>query len=113
MRQSRIAATVDVHTFTDSFRGTLDPDNRWVLLAKLIPGQELQEAYTPQFSANVGAPARGVSLAFGSLYLKQSLDLTDEKTVLQIQENPYMQFSLGFYPFRGRDAAEQHSTPDR
>ena len=64
--------------------GTLDPDNRWVLLAELIPWQELEEAYAPQFSANVGAPAKPVRLAFGSLYIKQRLGLTDEETVLQL-----------------------------
>jgi len=36
-----------------------------------------------------------VRLAFGSLYIKQRLGLTDEETVLQIQENAYMQFFLG------------------
>jgi len=44
----------------------------------------------------VGAPAKPVRLAFGSLYIKQRLELTDEETVLQIQENAYMQFFLGF-----------------
>ncbi|MEA5413811.1 transposase, partial [Synechococcus sp. BA-132 BA5] len=86
-------AITDFHV---PFGGTLDPDNRWVLLAELIPWQDLEEAYAPQFSANVGAPAKPVRLAFGSLYIKQRLELTDEETVLQIQENPYMQFFLGF-----------------
>jgi hypothetical protein len=78
------------------FCGTLDPRTRWVLLAELIPWQELEEAYALQFSANVGAPAKPVRLAFGSLYIKQRLGLTDEETVLQIQENAYMQFFLGY-----------------
>ena len=67
-----------------------------MLLEKLIPLQELEETYAPQFSANVGAPAKPVRLAFGSLYIKQRLGLTDEETVLQIQENHYIQFFLGF-----------------
>jgi hypothetical protein len=37
-----------------------------------------------------------VRLAFGSLFIKQRLGLTDEETVERIRENPYMQFSLGF-----------------
>jgi hypothetical protein len=78
------------------FGGTLDPANRWVLLEKLIPWQELEETYEPQFSANVGAPAKPIRLAFGSLYIKQRLGLTDEETVLQIQENHCIQFFLGF-----------------
>jgi hypothetical protein len=31
-----------------------------------------------------------------SLYIKQRLGVTDEETVLQIQENHYIQFFLGF-----------------
>jgi hypothetical protein len=67
------------------FRGrqrTLDPTNRWVLLAELIPWQELEVTYAPQFSTNVGVPAKPIRLAFGSLYSKQCLGLTDEETVL-------------------------------
>lgn len=87
---------LSIMDFHVPFGGTLDPDNRWVLLAELLPWQELEEAYAPQFSANEGAPAKPVRLAFGSLYIKQRLGLTDEETVLQIQENPCMQFFLGF-----------------
>jgi hypothetical protein len=73
-----------------------------VLLAELIPCQELEEAYAPQFSANLDAPAKPVRLAFGSLYIKQRLGLTDEETVLQIQENPYMQFFLEFSAYSSK-----------
>ena len=37
-----------------------------------------------------------VRLAFGALFMKQRLGLTDEETVLQIQKNDYMQFFLGY-----------------
>jgi hypothetical protein len=50
------------------------------MLAELIPRQELEEAYGPQFIANVGAPRKPVRLAFGWLYIKQRLGLTDEET---------------------------------
>ena len=43
-----------------------------------------------------GAPAKPVRLAFGALFIKQRLGLTDEETVEQIRENPYVQFFLGF-----------------
>jgi hypothetical protein len=39
-----------------------------------------------------GAPAKPVRLAFGALFIKQRLGLTDE----EIRENAYMQFFLGF-----------------
>ena len=70
-----------------------------MLYAELIPWHELEEAYAPQFSSNVGAPAKPVRLAFGLLYIKLRLGLTDEEIVLQIQEKAYMQFCLGFFGY--------------
>jgi hypothetical protein len=35
-------------------------------------------------------------VAFGALYIKQKLGLTDEETVHQIRENAYMHYFLGF-----------------
>ena len=87
---------LSINEFHLPFGGKLDPDNRWVLLSELIPWQELEETYAPQFNATIGAPAKPVRLAFGSLYIKQRLGLTDEETVHQIRENAYMQFFLGF-----------------
>ena len=78
------------------FGGTLDPENRWVLFSALMPWEELEEAYAPQFSTTTGAPAKPVRLAFGALFIKHWLGLTDEETVEQIRENAYMQFFLGF-----------------
>jgi hypothetical protein len=78
------------------FGGTLDPDNRWVVFSALMPWEELEETYAPQFSPTTGAPAKSVRLAFGALFIKQRLGLTDEETVEQIRENAYMQFFLGF-----------------
>ncbi len=78
------------------FGGTLDPDNRWVMFASLMPWEELEETYAHQFSPTTGAPAKPVRMAFGALFIKQRLGLTDEETVEQIRENAYMQFFLGF-----------------
>ena len=78
------------------FGGTLDSDNRWVLFSSLMPWEALEETYAPQFNPTTGAPAKPVRLAFGALFIKQRLGLTDEETVEQILEDAYMQFSLGF-----------------
>ncbi len=78
------------------FGGTLDPENRWVIFSSLMPWEELEATYAPQFSPITGAPAKPVRLAFGALFIKQRLGLTDEETVEQIRENAYMQFFLGF-----------------
>jgi hypothetical protein len=87
---------LSIEEFHVPFGGTLDPENRWVLFASLMPWEELEETYAPQFSPKTGAPAKPVRLAFGALFIKQRLGLTDEETVEQIRENPYVQFFLGF-----------------
>jgi hypothetical protein len=87
---------LSIEEFHLPFGGTLDPENRWVLLSALMPWEELEETYAPQFSPTVGAPAKPVRLAFGALFIKQRLGLTDEETVHQIRENAYIQFFLGF-----------------
>ncbi len=66
------------------FGGTLDPSNRWVVFSSLIPWDELEETYATQFGSTIGAPAKPVRLAFGALFIKQRLGLTDEETVEQI-----------------------------
>lgn len=87
---------LSIEDFHVPFGGTLDPDNRWVLFSSLMPWEELEKTYAPQFSPTTGAPAKSVRLAFGALFIKQRLGLTDEETVEQIRENAYMQFFLGF-----------------
>lgn len=79
------------------FGGRIRSDNRWVILAKLIPWEEIEKRYEKNFSKEgIGAPAKEVRLALGSLIIKEKLGLTDEETVMQIQENPYLQYFCGF-----------------
>ncbi len=68
----------------------------------MMPWEELEETYAPQFNPTTGAPAKPVRLAFGALFIKQRLGLTDEETVEQIRENAYMQFFLGFAGYSSR-----------
>lgn len=87
---------LSIKDFHVPFGGTLDTDNRWVIFSSLMPWEELEETYAPQFNPTTGAPAKPVRLAFGALFIKQRLGLSDEETVEQIRENAYMQFFLGF-----------------
>jgi IS5 family transposase len=87
---------LSIEDFHVPFGGTLDADNRWVIFSSLMPWEELEETYAPQFNPTTGAPAKPVRLAFGALFIKQRLGLSDEETVEQIRENAYMQFFLGF-----------------
>ena len=74
----------------------MDPSNRWVVFSSLMPWDELEETFAPQFRPMTGDPAKSVRLAFGALFIKQRLGLSDEETVEQIRENAYMQFFLSF-----------------
>ena len=102
MYQKQNNGQLSIDEFHLPFGGKLDPDNRWVLLSELIPWQELEETYVPQFNATIGAPAMPVRLAFGSLFIKQRSGLTDDETVQQIRENAYMQFFLGFSDYSSK-----------
>ena len=73
------------------FGGKLRSDNRWVKLAKLIPWGEIEEQYAEHFAdSGMGAPAKAARIALGALIIQEKLGLTDEETVAQIQENPYL-----------------------
>jgi hypothetical protein len=78
------------------FCDTLDSGSRWVIFSPFMAWEELEETYAPLFNPTTGAPAEPVRLAFGALFIKQRLGLTDEETVEQIRENAYMQSFLGF-----------------
>jgi transposase, IS5 family len=69
------------------FGGKLDPQNRWVKLAQLIPWHLAEEGYRANFSASgMGAPAKESRIALGALIIKERLGVTDEETVAQIRE---------------------------
>jgi IS5 family transposase len=87
---------LSIEEFHVPFGGRLDPENRWVLFSSLMPWEELGETYAPQFSPKTGAPEKSVRMAFGALFIKQRLGLSDEETIEQSRENAYMQFFRGF-----------------
>jgi hypothetical protein len=79
------------------FGGKLDPGNRWVKLAKLVPWDRVEERYSHSLAENgMGAPPLAGRIAFGAMIIKERLGVTDEETVAQITENPYLQYFLGY-----------------
>ncbi len=91
------------------FGGNLNPDNRWVKLAGLIPWKEFESTYSKSLKGSgFGPPAKSVRAAFGALIIKERLGTSDEETVEQVRENPYLQYFLGFKEYM--DKAPFHST---
>ena len=90
------------------FGGKLDKENRWVKLAELIPWWQFEDKYKENFKpSNTGEKAFSVRVALGTLIIKTKLAISDEETVNQIAENPYLQYFLGFPVFKeGRPFAD-------
>lgn len=82
------------------FGGHLRGDNRWVQLAGIIPWDEIEKRYVGHFSKHIGRTAKTVRLALGALLIKEKLKLTDEETVENIRENPYLQYFLGYESYK-------------
>jgi transposase, IS5 family len=77
------------------FGGKLSAENRWITLSQLIPWEEFESEYAEQFSKRIGAPAKPFRMALGALIIKERLGTSDEESVEQIRENPYLQFFIG------------------
>ena len=83
------------------FSGKLRSDNRWVVLCGQIPWKQIEQAYSALFSnIKAGCPAKSARIALGSLIIKERLGTTDRETLLQIAENPYLQYFLGFSEYK-------------
>lgn len=83
------------------FGGKLRSDNRWVKLAKFIPWEDFEPDYAKSLaSTDKGPPAKSIRVALGTLIIKERLGISDEETVEQIRENPYLQYFLGFEEFK-------------
>ena len=90
--------------FVLPFGGKLNPENRWVKLARRIPWDELAKGYHKKMSADRGRPGKNARLVIGAVIIKHKLVLSDEETVLQIQENPYLQYFVGLARYQEEPA---------
>ncbi len=85
-----------IDDFILPFEGKLSADNRWVIKAEMIPWDDIEGDYSDLFPSDTGNVAKPARLAFGAMVIKETLGITDEETVEQIRENPYLQFFVGF-----------------
>ena len=73
----------------------MNPENRWIKKAERIPWIELEKEYAKNFRNKKGNVAKPLRMALGALLIQKEYSYSDEETVLQIQENPYLQFFIG------------------
>ena len=90
--------------FETPFSQRLNPYNRWVILAHKIPWDILVSVYQSQMlNSKTGAEGINPHVAIGSIIIKRMCDLSDWETVLQIQENMYMQYFIGYCSFSNEE----------
>jgi hypothetical protein len=73
----------------------MNPDNRWVAKASLIPWDEIEDKYASLFASHTGNVAKSLRMALGSLIIQKEYDYSDRELVNQITENPYYQYFIG------------------
>ncbi len=99
MYRSGHSGQLEFPNFYLPFSGHLDPDNRWIAMARLVPWKLAEEIYQQSLCEDFGAPALPSRVALGALLIKERLGLTDRETVETIGENPYLQFFIGAEEF--------------
>ena len=73
----------------------MNPENRWVKKAAMIPWDEIEDRYAGLFPSEVGMPAKPLQTALGSLLIQKEYGYSDRELVEQIKENPYYQYFIG------------------
>ena len=86
--------------FETPFSEHLDPLNRWVRMAHVIPWDSIVNVYLHQLNNHAtGASNINPRIVLGSLMVKHMLNISDEETIQMIKENLYIQYFLGFDSF--------------
>ncbi|MCX5783400.1 MAG: transposase [Elusimicrobia bacterium] len=78
--------------------GALSGENRWLKLAQAVEWDKIEEIYARHLSA-IGRPAKDARLVCGLLMVKWIENFTDERTVREFCENPYVQVFCGLEHF--------------
>jgi len=86
--------------FERFFGIALDKQNRWIKLSEVIPWEEFEKAYNQNMSKDRGRPAKAARLVIGAVIIKHKLCLSDDETIDQIRENPYLQYFVGLSTFQ-------------
>lgn len=99
MKYSSQGKQLSIDIFRSSLEG-LSKSNRWVQLGDTLPWDEIERLYNHRLNnGKRGAGNKPARMIIGSLLIKHKMNLSDEETILAIQENPYMQYFVGLSEF--------------
>jgi hypothetical protein len=97
---------IEIKDFVLPFSGKLDPNNKWIRLSRMIPWEELERKYTKKMSKDFGRLSIKPRVAIGALIIKHYKQMSDEETIQDIQENPYLQYFLGYSSYQFKPCFE-------
>lgn len=86
--------------FTTPFDQKLDPENRWVRMADLVPWDNMAKVFFNRMNQDIGRGSIDLRVVLGALLIKHIEGLSDEDTILYIQENIYAQYFVGLPSFQ-------------
>lgn len=87
----------------------LDPNNRWVVLAGIVPWDVFAKEYYKNFKTNRGAPTLDARLVLGVVIVKHLMKLDDVSVIEVIQESPYLQYFVGLSAFTTKPVMDSSS----
>ena len=93
---------LDIYEVYSPLYAMLDPGNRWIRWASMIPWRELEREWSARLYARRGAPAKPMRYALGALLIQEKLRLSDRECIRQLTENPYWQYFIGLQEFSNK-----------
>lgn len=79
----------------------MNPENRWVKMADMIPWDFFEKKYKHLFKSRTGNVAKPLRMALGSLIIQTRFQYSDRELVEQITKNPYLQYFIGLPGYQG------------
>ena len=73
----------------------MNPENRWIKMADMIPWDVFEKKYKHLFKSKTGNVANPLRMALGALIIQTRFQYSDRELVQQITENPYLQYFIG------------------
>ena len=95
MYKSSKVQQISLTDFNQALGFKIDPENRWVKRAALIPWLKLEEEYAQLFPSRTGTVAKPLRMALGALLIQKHYKCSDQELVETIRENAYLQYFIG------------------
>lgn len=78
----------------------MNPENRWIDMADMIPWDAFEKKYKHLFKSNTGNVAKPLRMALGALIIQTRFQFSDRELVQHITENPYLQYFIGLLGYQ-------------